>query len=162
MRNFSTTRTTYQERTDKNKIVLTNKIFIGDTYILKTEITDYNLWIVLVPRDKKSILKFDDSLEAGNVERNDSRRTLVAIKHFLSKAECVKKILFLAKEGTIHIWTAIFEYNNENNRKLVYGQEIELTRFLKGADCYFDFHLTELEEVDEIVSLGAKVIYDRI
>jgi len=83
------------------------------------------------------------------------------IKSYLSQNKDVKKILFLKKNDVLHIWTVLCQYEDEESRKAVYKQESALIKYLSHLNFHFDFYLIENNEVGEVMSSGAVVIYDK-
>lgn len=163
IKNVSERRVLEVNTTEQQNPTSSKSIFFDEVYILKTDIEKYNVWIVLAPKPKlkKPYPCISQSSESDSYELTDSNALFIIIKHFLAQVKCVEKILFLKKEDTIHIWTAISEYNSEENRRLVYNQEKKLTIFLSKVDFRFDFYIIESEDVPEIESSGASIIWER-
>src|SRR3989338_8661465 len=82
----------------------TKKSFSYDeAHILKTDLKEYNVWIILTPKFKKPP---SQSSKLDSLEQTNTNALFIIINEHLSHVKCVEKILFLKKEDTIHIWTA--------------------------------------------------------
>lgn len=135
------------------------QIFLDEYIFAKTDIGKYELIIILKPKRLRKI-SFAGSSDLY-IAQNHSNELFSIIKHYLAKEENVEKILFLKKDDIFHIWTVISGYNDEENRKKIYKREIELMSFFSRADFHFDFYLIDFDEIDEVLSLGAIIIYER-
>ncbi len=135
------------------------KVFLDECILFKSDIEEYELIIILRPKKLGRIALPDSSVLP--VEYNRSNKLFSIIRHYLSQAKCVEKILFLKEDDIFHIWTIISDYYNEDNRKAVYKKEGELMDFLSKADFNFDFYLIESVDVEDVLSSGAVIIYDR-
>jgi len=78
------------------------------------------------------------------------------IVKILTEVEGINKILFLRSENVFYIWTIIYE-NNKNTRCSVYGKELEIIKELSAFS--FDFNLAKENDVERLLSAGAKKIY---
>jgi hypothetical protein len=76
--------------------------------------------------------------------------------------DTVKRVFFRKSGDTLHIWTALAEYNDESKRLLVYHQEKALMGMLANQKHHFDFCIINVEDSDEILSSGASLIFDRV
>ena len=91
-----------------------------------------------------------------------SDELISCIRQHLSQSEYVEKILFVKEDGMLRIWTAVSFYSDEKCRRAVYRQELLLMNdLLSKRNLHFDFYLIEPHEVEEILSGGAALIYDK-
>lgn len=141
-------------------IAKVGQVFLDECLYLKTDIGKHELLIILKPKRFRRI-SFTDSSEL-TVVRNHSNELFTIIKHYLAQERCVEQILFLKKDDIFHIWTVISNYDNEENRKLIYKKEVAVMNFLSKLNFHFDFYLIEADEVSEVLSSGAVVIYSKV
>jgi len=145
--------------TTESNISKTNQVFIDEYLFAKTDIGQYELIIILRPKNINRITQSQNSLLP--IGQNYSNELFSIIKHYLGQSDFVQKILILKKGDVFYIWTVISDYTSEECRKIIYKNELNLMNFLSKAKFHFDFYLIESEEVDEIISAGALVIYKR-
>ena len=90
-----------------------------------------------------------------------SNELLETITNYLKRGEGVEKILFQKTDEVLRIWTVLSEYENEEKRISVYRQEKLLMKELAGRKYRFDFYIIEEDEVNEVLSSGAILIFNR-
>jgi hypothetical protein len=143
----------------KSQVATTKEVFLDEYFFTKTDIGRYELIIVLRPREFQRLI-YTNNLEV-TFGQNHSNELFSIIKHYLAQENSVEKILFLKKGDIFHIWSAMSNYHNPEVRKSIYSKERDLMNFLSRANFHFDFFLVEPDEVDELLSAGATVMYDK-
>lgn len=78
----------------------------------------------------------------------------------LSKNPVIEKIFIIREENTFYIWTALSQYD-KNARYSLYNSELEIIKHFASVEFHFDFHLAEPDDVEELLSSGAKIIYTK-
>ena len=159
MKNLSDTITRTSITANRDVLISENSIKPGELYVFKTDIGSHDLFIVLNPKTNVTTPIKNDII--NTFEQTNTDKLFLPIKHFFSRVECVKTLLFLKKNDVIHIWTAIADYDTEANRRLVYKEESQLMKYLSTVHLDFNFCLIELEEIEEILSAGATIIFDK-
>lgn len=161
MKNLSGRRIIEEVNTEQS-IPKTNTVFCDEYLFVKTDVERYELFVILRPKDKfRKQYYIQDTTESDLIECTHSDKLFTIIKHYLAQNGNVEKLLFLQEDNLLHIWTAISNYNAENDRREIYRKEAELTKFLSRAGFHFDFYLIESEEVNDVLSSGAVVIYEK-
>jgi|GEM_PF-3490591 len=96
--------------------------------------------------------------ETVNSDTNVFYKLIVDI---LNKKQVIAKILIHEEGCVFYIWSLLRE-NNTGNRYKVYEQERELIKLFSGTqkEFYFDFNIVNADEVDYLLTCGAKVIYE--
>ena len=90
-----------------------------------------------------------------------SNELLETIINYLKRVEGVEKILFQKTDEVLRIWSVLLEYENEGKRISVYHQEKFLMKELASRKYRFDFYIIEEDEVNEVLSSGAILIFNR-
>lgn len=83
------------------------------------------------------------------------------IAELLSKADVVDKIFLIREENTFCIWTSLYKYDKKA-RYALYNQELEIVKYFSPIEFHFDFHLAQLDDIEELLASGAKIIYSRV
>lgn len=78
----------------------------------------------------------------------------------LSKNPVIEKIFIIREENTFCIWTALSQYD-KNARYSLYNSELGIIKHFANVEFHFDFHLAEPDDVEELLSSGAKIIYTK-
>lgn len=114
------------------------------------------------PREYEIILKNPYPLDTSEtiltvVLTNDIYNKIVEL---LSKAGVVSKIFLIREENTFCIWTSLCKYDKKA-RYALYSQELEVVKYFSPVEFHFDFHLAQLDDIEELLASGAKIIYPR-
>jgi len=159
MKILSNKRRLSSQSTEEN-IASAEQVFLDDYFLFKTDIGRYELFIILRPRKLNRSRSLPDNSESV-IDHNYTNELFSIIRHYLAQCKHVEKILFLKKEDVFHIWTVNAEYDIEENRKAVYTKEMELMTYLSKVGFHFDFYIIEPDDVDEVLSSGASIIYNK-
>ena len=135
----------------KKDIVKSRIAFFDQDLLSRTDSPLQELFIVI--RRSKSSQDQDYTV---------SDELISCIRKHLSQSEYVEKILFVKEDAMLRIWTAVSSYSDEKCRRAVYHQELLLMDdLLSKRNLHFDFYLIEPQDVEEILSGGAALIFDR-
>lgn len=136
-------------------------VYQNESVFYKTDVGSHELIVILRPKPKTLSDRGFLSSNQSNCNFTLSTELDERIINFLKEVEVVEKIIFQKTDDVLHVWTVIQQYDNEKQRKAVYEQERLLMKDLMTQEYRFDFYLIESDEVEEILSSGGILIFDR-
>ena len=127
--------------------------------IFKGNIKNSELLLISKPKSLNNRIYRDWS--NNNLNSNLSNEIFEKILSYLTQEVSVGAILCQKTEDILHIWTALTNFDDENNRRKVYKLELSLMKDMKNLNQIFNFQLIRTEEVDDIVSSGGILLFKR-
>ena len=104
------------------------------------------------------LIFFDVNSASSLTSSNELLETII---NYLKRVAGVEKIIFQKTDEILRIWSVFSEYENEEKRISVYRQEKLLMKELVGRKYRFDFYIIEEDEVNDVLSSGAILIFNR-
>lgn len=136
-------------------------VYQNESVFYKTDVGSCELSVILRPKPKTLAYKRIITSNQLNYNLTVSTELYERIISFLKVVEGVEKIIFQKTDDVLHIWTVVRQYDNEEKRKAIYKQESLLMKDLISREYRYDFYLIAPDEVEEILSSGGILIFDK-
>ena len=143
----------------KKDIAQSRIAFSYQDIISKTDPRSQKLSIITHFSGQKNVILNRSDWHQDNTVSDEM---ISSIRNYLCQGEYVEGILFMKEGNILHIWTVVSSYSDEKCRRAIYNQECLLMKDISSKrNLHFDFYLIEPQEVGDLLSSGAILIYDR-